>query len=186
MRMLPGIGSFLIGVVILALPGCGADTPPASTPATPAAISAPPGERLTLTDAQWKQRLTLEQYQVLRGHGTEAPFGPVYYRIEKNGPGTYICAGCGETLFTSDALFTSGTGWPSFVRPIAGHVEPTEDTSHGMVRSEVHCVHCGGHLGHVFDDGPQPTGLRYCIDGVALAFVPASPAAPSPAVPAKP
>jgi peptide-methionine (R)-S-oxide reductase len=124
-------------------------------------------------DGDWQRELTPAQYQVLRCHGTERP-GSSALNHEKRS-GTFTCAGCGQVLFASDAKFESGTGWPSFFTPVAGAVETTVDRTHGMVRTEVHCRRCGGHLGHVFDDGPRPTGLRYCINGVSLGFVPKTP-----------
>ena len=112
----------------------------------------------------------LEQYQVMREHGTEAP-GSCALNFEKRA-GTFICAGCDQPLFVSKRKFESGTGWPSFNDPAPGAVETTTDESYGMIRTEVHCSRCGSHLGHVFDDGPPPTGLRYCINGVAMKFLP--------------
>jgi len=122
------------------------------------------------TDEEWRQALTPAQYAVLRQHGTERP-GTCALLAEKR-PGTFTCAGCGQALFVGERKFESGTGWPSFFAPMEGAVETTSDTTYGMVRTEVHCSRCGGHLGHVFDDGPPPTGLRYCINGVALNFEP--------------
>ena len=122
------------------------------------------------SDAEWRKRLTPEQYRVLRQHGTEAP-GSCALLHEKR-PGTFACVGCGQPLFASDTKFESGTGWPSFDKPVPGAVAESEDTSFGMRRIEVHCSRCGGHLGHVFPDGPPPTGLRYCINGVATHFQP--------------
>ena len=122
------------------------------------------------TDAEWRQALTPAQYDVLRGHGTERP-GSCALLAEKR-PGTFSCAGCGQELFMTGRKFESGTGWPSFFEPLPGATETTVDSSYGMVRTEVHCSRCGGHLGHVFEDGPPPTGLRYCINGVALNFEP--------------
>ena len=122
------------------------------------------------TDEEWRNTLTPEQFHVLREHGTErAGTSPLNW--EKR-DGTFSCAACGQPLFSSDTKFESGTGWPSFFRPIEGAVGTTEDRSYGMRRIEVHCARCGGHLGHVFPDGPPPTGLRYCINGVALDFEP--------------
>jgi peptide-methionine (R)-S-oxide reductase len=124
------------------------------------------------TDEEWRASLTAEQYEVLRRHGTE-PRGKSPLNREKRA-GSFLCAGCGQTLFASDAKFESGTGWPSFTAPIEEAVETTVDQSHGMSRTEVHCRRCGGHLGHVFEDGPAPTGLRYCMNGASLTFVPRS------------
>ncbi len=123
-----------------------------------------------LSDAEWRARLTPEQYQVLRGHGTERA-GSCALNYEKRA-GTFSCVGCGQDLFVGGRKFESGTGWPSFNDPLPGAVGTTTDRSWGMVRTEVHCSNCGGHLGHVFPDGPPPTGLRYCINGVALEFKP--------------
>ena len=122
------------------------------------------------TDDEWRRQLTPAQYAVLRGHGTErsctSPLDP------EERDGVYHCAGCGAALFSSKTKFHSGTGWPSFWAPVEGAVETSKDNSHGMARTEVHCARCGGHLGHVFPDGPKPTGERYCINGVALTFEP--------------
>jgi peptide-methionine (R)-S-oxide reductase len=122
------------------------------------------------TPDEWRRRLTSEQYAVLRGEGTERAFtSPL--NAEKR-QGVFACAGCDLPLFASGTKFESGTGWPSFYAPIDGAIGTGKDLSYGMVREEVHCRRCGGHLGHVFDDGPKPTGLRYCINGVALKFLP--------------
>ena len=122
------------------------------------------------SDEEWRRTLTPEQYAVLRGHGTERP-GSCALLAEKR-PGTFTCAGCDQPLFVADRKFESGTGWPSFFAPLEGALGSTVDRRYGMKRTEVHCSRCGGHLGHVFPDGPPPTGLRYCINGVALNFVP--------------
>ena len=123
---------------------------------------------VTHSDEEWRRLLTAEQYQVMRKHGTEPP-GSCALNSEKRA-GTFSCAGCGQLLFVSKQKFDSGTGWPSFNDPVAGAVETSTDKSYGMVRTEVHCSRCGSHLGHVFDDGPPPTRLRYCINGVAMNF----------------
>jgi peptide-methionine (R)-S-oxide reductase len=124
------------------------------------------------TDEEWRRQLTPEQYHVMREHGTERP-GSCALLHEKRA-GTFSCAACGLPLFKSGPKFESGTGWPSFFEPIEDAVRSTADRSHFMVRTEVHCRRCGGHLGHVFEDGPPPSGLRYCINGVALNFEPAA------------
>ena len=120
---------------------------------------------MTKTDSEWKNVLTPQQYYVLRDHGTEragtSPLDKIY------AAGTYACAGCGQAVFTSETKFDSGTGWPSFYAPIDKAIATTTDRSIFMTRTEVHCANCGGHLGHVFDDGPKPTGKRYCMNGVA-------------------
>jgi peptide-methionine (R)-S-oxide reductase len=123
-----------------------------------------------LSDAEWRKRLTPAQYNVLRGHGTERP-GSSPLNGEKR-KGTFVCAGCELPLFASAAKFESGTGWPSFYQPLSDAIGTKQDRSFFMTRTEVHCSRCKGHLGHVFDDGPPPTGLRYCMNGVSLKFVP--------------
>ena len=122
------------------------------------------------TDAEWQEHLTPQQYRVLREQGTEPP-GSSRLNTEKRS-GIFQCAGCGQPLFSSNAKFESGTGWPSFLKAIDRAVATATDGSHGMIRTEVHCANCGGHLGHLFPDGPRPTGLRYCINGVAMSFEP--------------
>ncbi len=128
------------------------------------------GEMPKKTDEEWRKDLAPDAFHVLREHGTErAGTSPLNH--EKR-TGTFSCAGCGQELFTSDAKFESGTGWPSFFQPLEHAVDTTMDRAFFMTRTEVHCARCGGHLGHVFEDGPPPTGLRYCMNGVALAFKP--------------
>ena len=122
------------------------------------------------TDDDWKQQLTPEQFHVLRKHGTEPP-GSSPLNAEKR-EGTFTCAGCGQPLFSAGSKFESGTGWPSFWRPLEGAVATSTDSTLMMTRTEVHCERCGGHLGHVFPDGPTPTGMRYCMNGIALKFEP--------------
>jgi peptide-methionine (R)-S-oxide reductase len=122
------------------------------------------------SEEMWRSQLTPEQYRVLRGHATERPFSSPLDR--EKGHGTFVCAGCGLELFSSDTKFDSGTGWPSFWQPLPGAVGTSIDRRMLMVRTEVHCARCGGHLGHVFSDGPEPTGLRYCMNGVSMMFVP--------------
>ena len=136
------------------------DTPPAET------------YPVTKSEAEWRASLSPEAFRVLRQHGTERA-GTSPLNAEKRA-GTFACAGCGQKLFDSDTKFESGTGWPSFFRPLVGGVGTSTDRSFFMTRTEVHCANCGGHLGHVFPDGPPPTGQRYCMNGVALRFEPAA------------
>jgi peptide-methionine (R)-S-oxide reductase len=126
---------------------------------------------VTKSEEEWRRILTPEQYAVLRGHGTERPGSCAL--LTEHRAGTFTCVGCGQPLFVAERKFESGTGWPSFFAPIDGSIGTSTDRSHFMTRTEVHCSRCGGHLGHVFDDGPPPTGLRYCINGVVLKFEPA-------------
>ena len=130
---------------------------------------------VTLTNAEWKKKLTPSQYYILREEGTERAYtSPLN---DQHGKGVFACAGCAQKAFRSDTKFDSGTGWPSFYEPIKGAVGESRDTSIGFARTEVHCANCGGHLGHVFDDGPKPTGLRYCMNGAAMTFAPGAGAA---------
>ena len=128
-------------------------------------------DKLKLTEEQWKQRLTTEEYHVLRQHGTERAWTGCFVATKE--AGTYVCAGCGNPLFRSGTKFESGTGWPSFTQPVGPDaVVNIEDRSHGMLRTEVRCARCDGHLGHVFPDGPPPTGQRYCMNSVSMKHVP--------------
>ncbi|MFC0241630.1 peptide-methionine (R)-S-oxide reductase MsrB [Rhodopseudomonas telluris] len=124
------------------------------------------------TPEEWRAQLTPMQYHILREEGTERPFSSPL--LKEHRKGTFACAGCDLPLFASDTKYDSGTGWPSFWQPLPNAVGERKDSTLGMVRTEVHCRRCGGHLGHVFDDGPKPTGLRYCMDGYALTFKPAT------------
>jgi peptide-methionine (R)-S-oxide reductase len=140
-----------------------ADELPTTTPKTG------PIAKITHTDAEWRKLLTPEQYHILREHGTEPPFSGKY--VDNHEKGIYLCAGCDLELFSSETKFESGTGWPSFYAPIAkDHIKVNQDNSLGMSRDELSCARCDGHLGHVFPDGPPPTGLRYCIDSLSLKF----------------
>jgi len=127
---------------------------------------------LTRTDAEWHRRLSAEQFEVLRNEGTERTYTRPL--LKEHRKGRFACAGCDLALFSSETKFESGTGWPSFWQPLPKAVGTVKDTSYGMVRNAVHCLRCGSHIGHVFDDGPKPTGLRYCMNGIAMTFKAAS------------
>lgn len=160
----------MLAAVVLV--GCNSANKPQATAATATATTAASSAmnpKITKTDEEWRKQLTPEQYRILREKGTERAFTGEYWNTKDKG--SYKCAGCGELLFVSDAKFDSGCGWPSFYAPAATNViAETSDRSHGMQRTEVLCSKCGGHLGHVFDDGPNPTGLRYCINSGAIQF----------------
>ncbi|MBC7160197.1 MAG: peptide-methionine (R)-S-oxide reductase MsrB [Porphyrobacter sp.] len=143
------------GAALPLLPGCGRAAEARDFP-------------VQMSDAAWRQRLSPAQFAVLRNEATERPYSSPLDREKR--AGTYHCAGCGNALFASTTKFDSGTGWPSFFRPLRGAVGTATDFSLGIPRTEVHCAECGGHLGHVFDDGPRPTGKRYCMNGVAMTF----------------
>jgi len=165
--------------VLLTMAGCGGASTPTTTQEItvspsinqPASAGIPPvGEKLVLSDAEWKARLTPAIYEVMRNHDTEPAFCGTYVAQKKNGVGTYHCAACAAPLFTSDTKFESGTGWPSFFQPLPKRVGEKADNSYGMIRTEVHCARCDGHLGHLFNDGPPPTGMRFCINAIAMDF----------------
>jgi len=164
------IGGILIavGVAWVWLAGGFQGTPAAMTPTKEGTAM---GDKVVKTDAEWRKELTPEQYRVMREKGTEAPFTGEYWNTTESG--VYRCAGCGVELFRSKEKFDSGCGWPSFFEPAPGvKLTETKDTSHGMTRIEVTCPRCGGHMGHVFPDGPAPTGLRYCINSASIKFEP--------------
>ena len=164
-RFLVGVGA--ASATILATAACTRSA--TASPGSPA--GAPAQFTVTHTDAEWKKLLSAEQYNVLRQAGTEMPYSSPLN--DEHRAGTFACAGCALDLFASNTKFDSGTGWPSFWQPLNDAVIQRPDDSLGMSRTEVLCRQCGGHLGHVFDDGPQPTGLRYCMNGVAMTFRPA-------------
>jgi peptide-methionine (R)-S-oxide reductase len=153
-RQFLSLGSFGSAAFVF---GCGKD------------VTAKTRYQLTLSDAEWKKRLSPAAYRVLRQEDTERPFTSPLNREKRKG--TFVCAGCNQRLFSSVTKFDSGTGWPSFWQPLAGGIGTSTDYKIGLPRTEVHCARCGGHLGHVFDDGPEPTGKRYCMNGVAMTFV---------------
>jgi peptide-methionine (R)-S-oxide reductase len=164
-------------VLAACAPASSQDQPAAEQdrPAVPAHVDleAPPdpGERIRKTDEEWGQLLTTDQYRVLRESGTERAFSGVYW--DHHDEGVYHCAGCGAPLYSSEDKFDSGTGWPSYTQEVEeGRVETMEDRGFGTIRTEMHCASCGGHLGHIFHDGPAPTGLRHCVNSESLVFAP--------------
>ena len=164
-RTFLGMGAVTAAAGVFGLSACSNPAPAApATPATPARTF-----EVTHTEAQWQQQLSPAQYSVLRRKSTERPWSSPLNKEHRRG--TFTCAGCALPLFSSSTKFDSGTGWPSFWAPLHDAGGEDRDTSYGMVRVEAHCRRCGGHLGHVFDDGPRPTGLRYCMNGVAMQFV---------------
>ena len=162
-----GMKTYRLSIIAAALCALAANTlTAAETTATKEQKGSKMAEKVVKTDAEWRKELTSEQYHVLREKGTERAFTGEYAHSKDKG--VYLCAACGNELFKSDTKFDSGTGWPSFYTAENGKVTTETDTAHGMERTEVMCARCGGHLGHVFDDGPKPTGQRYCINSVSL------------------
>lgn len=172
-----------LGIALAALAGCAPKEPPPLAMPTPSQPATPDTSTVTKPDAEWRRLLTPEQYHVLREAGTERPNGPAYEEFKHQGAGLYVCGGCGAELFSSAHKFDSHCGWPSFYDPAnAKNVRTREDRAFGVTRTEVLCAQCGGHLGHVFkgEGFNTPTDQRYCINGVALKFVPQPAAAKAP------
>jgi peptide-methionine (R)-S-oxide reductase len=174
-----GAVALVRGTALAGDSGVHAQIPDSERPVPPPSVKPGPDGKVHLTDDQWIKLLPIGVYRVTRLSATEPPFSHPYAELKAKG--TYVCADCGLPLFSSDTKFDSGTGWPSFWAPLSkSAVSELSDNSIGMQRTEVRCSRCGAHLGHVFDDGPQPTGLRYCMNGRALHFIPATdPAAPA-------